>query len=99
MSIYVVAQIRIHDRAEYAKYEGGFMEIFSQHGGEMLAVDESPTVLEGQWSHTRTVIIKFDDKSAVDAWYHSESYQRLAEHRWAASVADIALIQGLPAVG
>ena len=48
MSVYLIAQINIHNRERYAQYEAGFMEIFAQYGGEMLAVDEAPTVLEGQ---------------------------------------------------
>ena len=95
MSVYLIAQINIHDRDRYGQYEAGFMEIFAQYGGEMLAVDESPTVLEGQWPHTRTVLIRFADKAAADAWYKSDSYQELARHRWEASGADIAVLQGV----
>ncbi len=96
MSVYLIAQINIHDRAVYTRYEAGFMDIFLQYGGEMLSVDESPKVLEGQWPHTRTVLIRFDDEEQANAWYESDSYQSLAKHRWGASVADIALVQGIP---
>ena len=59
MGVYVVAQICIRDREAYGRYEAGFMAVFDQYGGEMLAVDEAPVTLEGQWDHTRTVIIRF----------------------------------------
>ena len=95
MSVYLIAQINIHDRHRYSQYKAGFMEIFVEYGGEMLAVDGSPTVLEGQWPHTRTVLIRFADKAAADAWYKSDAYQELARHRWEASVADIAVLQGV----
>ena len=91
MSVYLIAQINIHNRERYAHYEAGFMEIFEQYGGEMLAVDEAPTVLEGQLPHTRTVLIRFADKVSADA------YQQLARHRWEASVADVAILQGVSA--
>lgn len=97
MSVYVVAQIRIHDREAYARYELGFMEIFAQYGGEMLAVDEAPVTLEGQWNHTRTVIIRFNSSVDARAWYDSDAYQELARHRWDGSAADIAIVGGLPA--
>tara|TARA_A100001015_G_scaffold275023_1_gene331922 strand:+ start:125 stop:523 length:399 start_codon:yes stop_codon:yes gene_type:complete len=97
MSVYLIAQINIHNRERYAQYEAGFMEIFAQYGGEMLAVDEAPTVLEGQWPHTRTVLIRFADKVSADAWYKSDAYQQLARHRWEASVADVAILQGVSA--
>ena len=47
MSVFVVAQIDIHDRDRYAQYEAGFMDVFAQYDGEILAVDEAPAVLEG----------------------------------------------------
>jgi uncharacterized protein (DUF1330 family) len=96
MSVYVIAQIRIHDRERYAQYGAGFMDIFLQHGGELLVVDEAPQVLEGEWPHSRSVLLRFDTKAQLDAWYFSPAYQALAKHRWAASVADIAVLEGLP---
>ncbi len=67
MSVYLVAQINIHDRDRYAQYEAGFMDVFAQYGGEILAIDEAPAVLEGQWSCTRTVLIRFADDAAARA--------------------------------
>ncbi len=96
MAVYVVALIQINDREQYAKYEAGFMHIFQQHSGNMLAVDENPTTLEGEWNYTRTVLIEFPDQPALDTWYHSDAYQQLAQHRFAASVANISVLQGLP---
>lgn len=96
MTSYVVAQITINDREQYAQYEAGFIDIFNQFGGQILAVDESPTIVEGQWPHTRTVLLRFDNLESAKAWYHSEAYQSLATHRWQASVADIAFVQGSP---
>lgn len=95
MSVYIVATITIHDRERYARYGDGFMEIFRRHRGKLLAVDESPEVLEGEWPCTRTVIIEFPDAAAAREWYASADYQALAQHRFAASIADIALVRGL----
>ncbi len=95
MTTYIIAQINIKDRNEYAKYEAGFAEIFSRYNGQMLAVDESPTIVEGTWDFTRTVIIQFPSKDDADAWYRSEEYQGLAQHRFNASTANITFIEGL----
>jgi len=96
MAIYLIALIEIHDRQRYAKYEAGFMEIFARYSGRMRAVDERVEVLEGDWPATRTVLVEFPDKDAALAWYRSDEYQQLAEHRYAASVASIALVAGFP---
>jgi uncharacterized protein (DUF1330 family) len=52
MSSYFVAQINVHDYQEYEKYLESFDDIFSRYKGEYLAIDESPTLLEGEWSST-----------------------------------------------
>jgi uncharacterized protein (DUF1330 family) len=95
MPIYIVAQINIEDRDTYARYEAGFMEIFDRYEGELLAVDEAVTALEGSWEYTRTVIIQFPDEAAARSWYDSDDYQALAQHRFAASAANLAIVQGL----
>ncbi len=95
MSSYIVARITINDRERYAKYESGFLEIFAAHTGRLLAVDDRPEVLEGAWQCTRTVIAEFPDRESALAWYRSDDYQTLAEHRFAASDGEIALLAGL----
>ncbi len=95
MSVYAVALINIHDRAGYGTYEQGFMEIFARHRGKLLAVDEAPTVLEGDWPWTRTVLLEFPDQAALQAWYESDDYQALARHRFAASEASVAVLKSL----
>ncbi len=95
MPAYIVAQIQIDDREGYSKYEEGFMAIFTQFKGKMLAVDESPELLEGSWSFTRTVLIEFPSSADANSWYYSEEYQTLAQHRFASSLANIVSIQGL----
>ena len=95
MSVYLVALINIENRDEYAKYESGFMEIFSRYKGELVAVDEKPATLEGEWPYTRTVLIRFPDEDEAKRWYNSDAYQALARHRLRASRGNIALIKGL----
>ena len=95
MPVYIVAEISITDRAEYARYEAGFLAIWQKYRGELLAVDEQPTVLEGEWGHTRTVLLRFPDAAEAERWYRSPEYQALAQHRWRASRANVALLSGL----
>ena len=93
MTVYVIALLNIADRERYSAYQSGFMEIFGRHSGKLLAVDEAPTVKEGDWPHTRTVLIEFPDAEAFDAWFNSPEYQALAKHRHAASTGSIAVIK------
>ena len=94
MSVYLIAQINIHDRTTYAKYASGFMDIFTRYRGRILSVDEAPRVIEGEWRYTRTVLIEFPSEDQALSWYNSREYQDLAQHRFAASDANVVLIQG-----
>ena len=96
MAVYLMAQIQIRDGGRYGQYEAGFMDIFRQYQGKVLSVDEVPQILEGEWPHTRTVLIEFPTREEANAWYESEEDQALARHRQAASVSHIALLNGLP---
>jgi uncharacterized protein (DUF1330 family) len=95
MTVYVIALLTIEDRAEYGRYEQGFMEIFGKFKGKLLAVDEAPVTLEGTWPHTRTVLVEFPDQAELERWYRSDAYQKLAQHRFKASTGSIAVIHGL----
>jgi uncharacterized protein (DUF1330 family) len=95
MTAYITAQIDIHDQDRYEKYGQGFMQVFSRFQGKMLVVDESPEILEGQWAYTRTVLIEFPSAQSAKAWYFSDAYQELADHRWGASFANVVLLEGI----
>ncbi len=95
MSSYFIAQININDLEEYDKYLEGFDEVFARYNGEVIVVDDNPTVLEGEWSYTRVVVIQFPSSDDVRRWYDSAEYQALAQHRYHASKADIILVEGL----
>lgn len=93
MSCYIIAQIKINDREEYDIYENGFDEIFAKFKGIIVAVDEDPVVLEGEWPYTRTVLIRFPNEKEARRWYESPEYQRLAEHRHRASTGNIVMVK------
>ncbi len=97
MSAYLIAQISITDRTAYSAYEDGFMEIFQRFKGKMLAVDEKPDVLEGEWPCTRTVLVEFPSKEEALAWYRSDDYQALAQHRFSASDGNTVMVNGFNA--
>jgi uncharacterized protein (DUF1330 family) len=94
MPVYLIAQLNIHDRAMYAKYGSRFMDVFAPYGGKLLSVEEEPEVIEGEWGYTRTVLLEFPSEAQAHAWYSSADYQAIAQHRRAASTANLVLIRG-----
>lgn len=95
MPVYIVAELTIHDRAEYERYVAGFLPVFQPYRGEVLAVDEAPVVLEGAWPHTRTVLLRFPEAAEAERWYRSPEYQAIARHRHAGAHANVALLHGI----
>jgi uncharacterized protein (DUF1330 family) len=94
MSVYFMANIRINDDMEYQQYLERSDEIFARYKGSYLAVDNTPEVLEGEWTYSRAVLISFDKQEDFDAWYRSDDYQEILKYRLSASECDTLLIQG-----
>jgi len=59
VTVYAIAQLRIHDRARYQRYVAAFMPILARYGGRLLAADEHPEVTEGQWDRDKVVLLAF----------------------------------------
>ena len=94
MACYLIAQINVRDRQGYKKYLDGFNEVFKDYKGIIMAADENPTVLEGEWQYPRTVLMRFSDIDEAQRWYRSPQYQKLAEVRKRASDSNIVLVKG-----
>ena len=60
-----------------------------------MSADETPLVLEADWSGTRTVILSFCHKEEALAWYNSRDYQELAKFRFDASSGDVVIVEGI----
>jgi uncharacterized protein (DUF1330 family) len=95
MACYLIAQIDVRDREGYQQYLDGFNEVFKNYKGMIMAADVNPTVLEGKWPCSRTVLIRFPDADEAMRWYQSPQYQKLAEVRRAASDSNIVLVRGM----
>jgi uncharacterized protein (DUF1330 family) len=95
MTVYALAQLRIHDAERYGRYMARFMPVLDKYKGKLLAADEAPRVLEGQWwDRTKVVLMEFADTNAFRAWATSPEYTEIAEDRKAGADAVVLLIKG-----
>lgn len=94
MAVYFVANIKLTDKGEYDKYLEECDVIFKKYKGKYLAVDEHPVVLEGNYSHSKTVIIEFENQVLFDEWYYSKEYQRILKYRLKGSECNTLLVRG-----
>jgi len=95
MGVYVIAQISITDRAAYNKYQARFMDVFNQFDGQLLAADEAPHVIEGDWNREKVILMKFPDKDSFEKWAYSPEYQEIAKDRYAGSEGVFLLVKSL----
>ena len=95
MSVYVLAQLSIHDKETYDRYASRFMDVLSRYDGRLLAADEAPTVLEGLWERQKVVLLEFPGREEVESWSGSTGYVDIAKDRLASTTGCVLLVAGL----
>ncbi len=80
MTVYLIAQLKMTDRAAYDCYQARFLEVFRKFNGRLLSADESPSVVEGDWNRDKLVLMSVPDKAA----HRAERIFRLSGSRLAA---------------
>jgi uncharacterized protein (DUF1330 family) len=96
MPVYIINNMTIHDRAEYETYVSAFMGVFRQFEGQVLAAQNAPTPMEGEWPFDRTVILRFPDREQFRRWYESPEYQAIVGHRFTGTTSNVVILDGLP---
>lgn len=99
MTVYVIAQLSITDRAAYNRYQERFMNVMNRFKGKVLAADEHPLVFEGQWDREKVVLLSFPDEAAFRDWAESPAYQEITKDRKAGSTGVVLLVKGIPGTG
>ena len=95
MTVYAVAQLRFIDRVAYDRYQARFMDVFRRHRGTLLAADESPELIEGQWDRDKVVLMSFPDEAAFRLWSESPEYQEISKDRRVGADTVVLLVKGL----
>lgn len=94
MSVYVIAQLTFTDRPAYDRYMARFMDVFAQFQGRVLAADEAPIVLEGEWRGDKIVLLEFPDDAAMRAWAGSPAYHDIARDRRTGANGPVLMVRG-----
>jgi len=94
MSAYFIANIRITDEKLMKQYGVEIGDMVNRWGGEYLAIDNAPTVLEGKWPYSRLVLLRFPDETTLQKWYNSSEYEKVLKMRLDAAECDTIVIRG-----
>jgi uncharacterized protein (DUF1330 family) len=52
MTVRVIAQLKMTDRAAHDRYQARFVDVFRKFNRQLLSSDESQRMLEGAWIAT-----------------------------------------------
>ncbi|MFB9267854.1 DUF1330 domain-containing protein [Bradyrhizobium erythrophlei] len=75
MTVYVIALVKFTREEYYRRYQSRFAEVFKAFRGRLLAADERPKVLDGEWTRDKVVIVEFPDEAEATRFLDSPSYQ------------------------
>src|ERR1700756_507245 len=81
MTVYVIVQLKMTDRAAYDRYQARFFDLLRKFSGRLLSADEHPRVLEGSWDRDKLVLMSFPDEAAFQAWATSPEYLEISSWR------------------
>src|SRR3954471_21492571 len=95
LTVYVIVQLKMNDRAAYDRYQARFFEVFKKFSGRLLSADENPAVLEGAWDRDKVVLMSFPDEAAFHAWANSPEYLEIAKDRKAGADGIVLLAKGI----
>jgi uncharacterized protein (DUF1330 family) len=94
MTVYVIVQLKMTDRAAYDRYQARFFDVFKKFSGRLLSADEKPTIVEGAWDRDKLVLMSFPDEAAFHVWADSPEYLEISKDRKAGAQAIVLLAKG-----
>ena len=94
MSVYIINNMTIHDRVEYETYLHAFMRVFRNFSGEVLAVEDTPVPIEGEWPFDRTVVLRFPSREEALLWIESAEYRDIVKHRHNGTKSNVVMLDG-----
>ena len=99
MTVYTLAQLKFTDIDAYRRYQKAFPAVFAKFNGKVVAADEAPRVLEGDWPRNKVVILSFPDEAEAMRFSRSPEYEAIAKDRKAGADAVVLLVKGFEPKG
>jgi uncharacterized protein (DUF1330 family) len=96
MAAYLYAELEVIDPTAYEEYRRLVPAVIAAHGGRFLVRGGAMSVLEGEVSPGRRVILEFPDRAALQAFYDSPEYAPLIALRQRAARGTLIAVDGVP---
>ena len=94
MAAYLIADVDVHDPAQYDEYRKQVRATIEQYGGAVLFRGALDGVFSGRADHDQIVALQFADLAAAKRWHDSPAYQSLVAIRDLGAEVSLILYQG-----
>ncbi|AKO95568.1 MULTISPECIES: DUF1330 domain-containing protein [Marinovum] len=91
---YLIAHIRVQDKAAFEEFKALSGPAIEAHGGKVLVRNPAPDHREGA-AEGLAVVIEFESLAAAQAFYDSEAYGAARAVRETCAETDLVLAEGL----
>ena len=95
MSGYIIAHVEVTNPTQYEVYKKWSSAAMQATGAEVCVRGGKVEVLEGDWSPSRVVMLKFPTFEQAKAFYDSPEYLTAREARAGAAVTRMIVVEGL----
>jgi uncharacterized protein (DUF1330 family) len=93
MPAYVVGNYAVTNPEAFEPYVPAVLPTIAAGGGEVVVADFESDSVEGSPGHV-TVVLKFESKEAINAWYTSEEYEAVKGLRTDNSEGNFTVAEG-----
>ena len=95
MSAYMIATINVTDPDRFKDYAAAAGKVTAQFGGQYIVRGGDKSLLEGDLTGNRVVVIKFADRETAEAWYNSPEYRHAKSLREGAATGTFVAVDGV----
>jgi uncharacterized protein (DUF1330 family) len=92
---YIIANVTVTNAEQYETYKKLSTIAMQAHGAEVCVRGGRVEVLEGDWSPSRLIVLKFRSLEKAQAFYSSEEYKAARQAREGAAVMRMIAVEGV----
>lgn len=92
---YIIATVEVTNPTQYEDYKKWSTEAMRAHGAEVCVRGGALTVIEGDWSPSRLVVLKFPSYQKAQAFAASPEYDKARVSRQGAAIMQMVAVEGV----
>ena len=91
---YIILNMKVVNPENYKEYLEKAPPTAKMFGGEYIVRGGDFELIEGNWEHPRTIVIKFPSYEKAQEWYKSEEYKPIKKIRLDNALSNGIIIKG-----